>query len=104
MSAVPQSSLASVKPMQVLVKGRVDARRRYEKTVYTRVVTPAADPYSRPQTLEVRSAQPVGSVGDLVSLVCVVGGFSRKPYRITDRETGETQTIVPVDITLDVVE
>ena len=39
--------------MQVTIKGRIDAARRHDKTRYTRIVTPAPDPYSRPQTVSV---------------------------------------------------
>lgn len=90
--------------MQVSIRGRVDARRRHDKTTYTRIVTPAPDPYSRPQTIEIRSKGALGQVGDEVTVQAVLGGYARKPFRSTDKETGETTMVTPVDLTLDAVE
>ena len=90
--------------MQVSIKGRIDARRRHDKTMYTRVVTPAADPYSRPQTVEIRSKGALGQVGEEVIVQAQLGGYTRKPFRSTDKDTGETTMVTPVDLTLDAVE
>ena len=90
--------------MQVHVKGRIDARRRHDKTTYTRIVTPAPDPYSRPQTIEIRSKGSLGQVGDEVVVLGQLGGYTRKPFRSTDKETGETSMVTPVDLTLDAIE
>lgn len=91
-------------PMQVLVRGRIDASRTHEKTRYTRIVTPAPDPYSRPQTVEVRSRGQLGSKGEEVTVLAQLGGYTRKPFRSTDKDTGETSMVTPVDLTLDAVE
>lgn len=93
-----------IQPMQVLVKGRIDASRRHEQTRYTRIVTPAPDPYSRPQTVEVRSKAQLGQKGEEVSVLAQLGGYTRKPFRSTDKETGEVTSVTPVDLTLDAVE
>lgn len=90
--------------MQVLVVGRVDASRRHEKTHYTRVVTPAPDPYSRPQTVEIRSKQRLGQSGDEIRVTGMLGGYTRKPFRSVDKDTGEATMVTPVDLTLDAVE
>lgn len=90
--------------MQVFVIGKIDAHRRYESSTYTRIIAPAPDVYSRPSTLEIRSKSKIGEVGEEVSVVCKLGGYSRKPYRVTDKETGETSLVTPVDMTLDLVE
>lgn len=90
--------------MQVLVRGRIEAVRRFDKTRYTRIVTPAPDPYSRPQTIEVRSKQGLGQVGDEVTVTATLGGYARKPFRSTDKETGEVSMVTPVDLTLDAIE
>ncbi|EER61082.1 hypothetical protein AcdelDRAFT_1339 [Acidovorax delafieldii 2AN] len=90
--------------MQVTIKGRVDARRRHDKTTYTRIVTPAPDPYSRPQTVEVRSKGALGQVGDEIVVQALLGGYTRKPFRSMDKDTGETLMVTPVDLTLDAVE
>ncbi len=107
MSAVqPIQSAQGVRaqPMEVLVKGKIDAQRRFGQVRYTRIVTPAPDPYSRPQTVELRSKGQLGSTGDEVAVQARLGGFTRKPYRVTDKDTGETSMVTPVDLTLDAVE
>ena len=91
-------------PMQVTIRGRIDARRRHDKTTYTRIVTPAPDPYSRPQTVEVRSRASLGQAGDEVTVTAILGGYTRKPFRTTDKDTGEQTMVTPVDLTLDALE
>lgn len=91
-------------PMQVLIKGRIDATRRHEQTRYTRILTPAPDAYSRPQTVEVRSRGALGQRGDDITVLATLGGYTRKPFRSTDKETGEQVMVTPVDLTLDAVE
>lgn len=90
--------------MQVHVKGRIDARRRHEKTTYTRILTPAPDAYSRPQTVEIRSKASLGQVGEEVTVLALLGGYTRKAFRSVDKETGEASMVTPVDLTLDAVE
>jgi hypothetical protein len=105
MSAVLSTApSAKVQPLQVLVKGKVEASRRFDGKRYTRIITPAADAYSRPQVVEVRSVSKLGDVGDETEVSCRLGGYTRKPYRTTDKETGETSMVTPVDLTLDAVE
>lgn len=90
--------------MQVVIRGRIDASRKHENTRYTRIVTPAPDPYSRPQTVEIRSKGQLGSKGEEVTVLAQLGGFTRKPFRSTDKETGEVTLVTPVDLTLDAIE
>jgi len=103
MPASPATTPKTV-PMQVTVKGRIEAVRRWEQTRYTRIVTPAPDPYSRPQVVEVRSKEQLGQKGDEITVVAQLGGFARKPYKSVDKESGEVSMITPVDLTLDVVD
>ncbi|WP_042429666.1 hypothetical protein [Comamonas granuli] len=103
-TVVASSTQGKTIPMQVTIKGRIDAARRHEKNAYTRIVTPAPDLYSRPQTVEVRSKQRLGQVGDEITVQAVLGGYTRKPFRSVDKETGETSMVTPVDMTLDAVE
>lgn len=98
------SAPGRAKPMEVLVVGRLDASRRYERQYFARLITPAPDAYSRPQMVEVRSKQKLGDIGDEVTVTCKLGGFTRRPFRVTDKDTGETQMVTPVDMTLDAVE
>jgi len=98
------SQVSRAKHMEVLIKGRIDARRRHDGTHYTRVLTPAPDAYSRPQVVEIRSKQTLGQVGDEIEQLCKLGGYTRKAFRSTDKDTGETTMVTPVDMTLDAVE
>jgi len=91
-------------PMQVTITGRIEAVRRWDQFRYTRIITPAADAYSRPQVVEVRSQGALGQKGDEISVTATLGGFTRRPYKVTDKESGEVVMITPVDMTLDVVD
>jgi hypothetical protein len=91
-------------PMEVLIKGKIDNRRRYESSWFTRFITPAADAYSRPSTIEIRSKNKLGDVGEEMTVICKLGGYTRKPYKVTDKESGEMTTITPVDMTLEAIE
>lgn len=90
--------------MQVTVKGKIEAARRHENKHYTRLITPAPDAYTRPQVVEIRSGTKLGVRDDEITVDCTLGGYVRKAYRATDKETGETSMITPVDMTLDAVE
>lgn len=89
---------------QCLIAGRIESLRRHEQTRYTTIVTPAPDPYSRPQTVQVRSRAGLGQRGDDVQVLCKVGGYTRKPFRVVDKDTGEATMVTPVDLTLDAIE
>lgn len=108
MSAVPQtlSSVAGVKPMpmRLRVVGRIDSTRTHEGDRFTRVLTPAPDAYSRPQVLEIRSKgrDKIGEAGDEVDVQCTLGGYPRKPFRVTDA-SGETRLVTPIEHTLELV-
>lgn len=101
---VEEKRPSGIVPMRVLVRGRVESSRRYEGKSYTHVMTPAADAYSRPQLVEIRSKSKLGDKGEEVAVACVLGGYARKPYQAKDKATGEVLTLVPVDHTLDLVE
>lgn len=93
-----------VRPMEVLVKGKVTHTRRHEKKFYTTITIPAADEYSSPQLVEVRSSSRVGDVDELVSIRARLGGYAGRPFKATDRETGEIRTVRQVQHTVDLVE
>jgi len=103
MPASPATASKGI-PMQVVIKGRIEAVRSWEQVRYTRIVTPAPDPYSRPQVVEVRSKEQLGQKGDEVTVIAQLGGFARKPYKSVDKESGEVSMITPVDLTLDLVD
>ncbi len=98
------ASVPALVPMRVLVVGRVESSRTYEGKRYTHVLTPAPDAYSRPQLLEIRSKGKLGDKGEELSVSCVLGGFQRKAYQAKDQKTGEITTVIPVEMTLDLVE
>lgn len=88
----------------VTVHGRVEEVQRYEGTYRTRLICPAPDSFSSPQKISVRSKTRLGSRDELVTATCRLGGYQRKPYRVTDKDTGESMNVVPVDMTLDFIE
>jgi len=98
------SARVTPSPMSVFIVGKVEAVRRYENKSYTRVICPAPDLYSKPAVVEIRSNGRIGSRDEEISVTARLSGYMRKPYRVTDRETGEQTTITPVDLTLDMVE
>jgi hypothetical protein len=93
-----KKSQHSVKSMHVVVIGRIEGSKAYEGKRYTQVMTPAADAYSRPQLVEIRSKARLGEKGDEISCQCVLGGFQRKAYETKDKQTGEVvKCPVPFD-------
>lgn len=88
----------------VIVHGRIEEVQRYEGTYRTRIICPAPDSFSSPQKISIRSKTRLGSRDELVTASCRLGGYQRKPYRVTDKETGEQVNVIPVDMTLDFLE
>jgi len=86
------------------VHGRVEDVQRYEGIYRTRVICPAVDEFSSPQKLLIRSKTRLGSKDELITISCRLGGYQRKPYRVTDKDTGEQTNVTPVDMTLDQIE
>lgn len=91
-------------PMRVIVLGRIEGSKTYDGNRFTQIMTPAADAYSRPQLIEVRSKSRIADKGEEISITCVLGGYQRKAYQIKDKQTGEVINVVPVEHTLDLVE
>jgi hypothetical protein len=90
--------------MRVMVRGRIEGSKLFDGKRYTQIMTPAADAYSRPQLVEIRSKQKLGDKGDEVTVHATLGGYQRKAYQVKDKDTGEVVTVVPVEHTLDLVE
>jgi len=95
---------SAIKPMAVIVAGRIENSRSYDGRRFTQVMTPAADAYSRPQIVEIRSKARLGERGEEVKVPCVLGGFQRKAYEVKDKGTGEVVKLVPIEHTLDAIE
>lgn len=108
MSALPSQINPAPRPahraMEVSVVGRIEEVQRYEGTYSTRVICPAADQYSQPQNVKIRSKSRIGSRDELITVTCRLGGYKRKVFHAVDKETGERVAVVPVDMTLDLVE
>lgn len=99
----PINSSAS-QALQVMIRGVVKRSRRYEGKTYTTIICPAADEYSYPSVVEVRSKDRVGDVDEVVTVAAKVGGFEQKPFRVVDKDTGETRMVVRVTHFLDLIE
>jgi hypothetical protein len=104
MAEFKPASINPLPPMQAQVIGKIEAVRRYGGKNYARVICPAPDLYSKPSVLEIRSTGRLGQRDDEVNVVGRLGGYVRKPYSVKDKETGEISTIIPVDMTMDLVE
>jgi hypothetical protein len=100
---IPQRA-AATPAMQVTIKGRIEISRSYEGKRFTQIMTPAADQYSRPQIVEVRSKSKLGERGDEIVVQASLGGYQRKAYQVKDKNTGEIVTLVPTEHTLDAIE
>jgi hypothetical protein len=91
--------------MEVLIEGKVLRARRYQASqFFTAVATPAPDPYSRPQIVEIRSKSRFAEPDQAIKVRCKLGGYEGRQYRVTDKDTGETRMAQPVSLTLDLVE
>lgn len=99
MSAIRASQL-----MEVAIKGRIDASRVFDGVRYSRIITPAPDHYSKPQTLEIRSKKSLGSRGEEIFIKARLGGFVKRPFEVVDKESGEVTKVLPVVMILDAVE
>ncbi len=109
MSAEPNkvSSLEAghkAKPMQTLIVGKVIRVRRYEQHTYTTIICPAADLYSKPSVVEIRSSRRFADKEEEVSVNAKLGGYEGKPYKGVDKESGERITLIPVNLYLDLVD
>lgn len=87
-------------PGIVRLLGRVQATRRHEKSWYISLVLPAPDAFAHPSTIEVRADSKLGEVGEDIDVLARIGGFNRKPYRWTDKDSGESRMVTPNNITL----
>lgn len=76
-----------IAPMQVYIEGKITRQRRHERKFYTIITAAAADVYSMPAMIEVRSDEQLGQEGDVVKIICRVSGFVRQ-FDYTERGTG----------------
>lgn len=99
---------SKLKPGQSYVAGLIAARRRINAqtgTLWLTVVRlPAADEFSHPKTIELRSHSPIGDVNDKWAGIVEINGFPRSYATKPDPETGEIKNVKTATISLDVVE
>lgn len=103
-AAIKKDAAPARLPSRVFVQGKVTRVRRHEKFIYTTVICPAKDEYSRPSVVEIRSKSRFAEVEETCKADCELGGYEGKPYVITDRESGERKTLIPVNHFLDLIE
>lgn len=104
MTTAAEQNKVNLKFGQSMVRGRIEDSELFQGMRHTRILTPAEDQYSRPQTLRIRSKRSLGSKGDEINVLVRLGGYTRAPFKTTDKETGEVLMVKPVDHTLDAVE
>lgn len=88
----------------VQIQGKVVRTRRYQEHTYTTIICPAADEYSKPQVVEVRSTRKFAEKDDKTNIVALLGGFEGRVYESRDKDTGEVTRVTPVTLYLDFVE
>lgn len=93
-----------LKTRQTHIIGKVLRIRRYQQFTYTTIVCPAADEYSQPQKVELRSDRKFAERDEVASVVAQLGGYEGKPYKYTDKDTGEVTMLTPVTLYLDFID
>ncbi|OBU86841.1 hypothetical protein [Chromobacterium subtsugae] len=88
-AAAPAPQKQALGPNQCVVLGRIKERRSHNGYIFTTIIQPAADEYSMPGIVEVRSKKSLGQVGDDVRHLCQCSGYTNKPFESRDKETGE---------------
>lgn len=92
---------AARRPMEVVIAGKIVSQRRHENKQYTVIRCPAADEYSNPSTVEVRSQARLGDVEQFVELDVRVSGTLRSFNYVKD---GEQRKGTEGKVFLDVIE
>lgn len=90
--------------LSVSIAGKIVRSRRHDKFVYTTVICPSKDQYSRPSVVEIRSKSRFGDVDDEIKVAVELGGYESRSYHYVDKETGEKRSLIPVNHTLDLIE
>lgn len=87
LAAVPAAK-QTLKPLQLVVSGKVESQRKFQNRHYTVLACPSGDEFVGPAILEVESNSKLADVGDVWRGLCAARG-SRHSYEMTDKETGE---------------
>jgi hypothetical protein len=106
-STVAQFQQKPLPHYQAAIKGMVANVRQQPisgtKYFLTLIRLPAADEYSHPATVEVRSEKLIGKKGEEIEGAVMVGGYPDSWERI-DRDTGEKEVIPTARIVLQWIE
>jgi len=104
MSDLKQAEQA-IAPCVAMVVGRVMAGRRTDDgAFYTQMILPAADAFTPPAYVEVRSNRQLGNNGDDVSVRVRIGGYRRKAYETKPDQYGVSRKVQPVEVTLSAID
>jgi hypothetical protein len=95
-NVVQGPATAAAKHNRAIVFGRVKKVRRNEDVWYTHVVLPAADEFSSPGQVELISDERIADKDETVKILVRLDGFEGRPFKVTDKETGEVRTVRPV--------
>lgn len=90
-SAPATASVPRIRALETAIAGRVAERgvRSLDNgTVLTRIVIPAPDQFSHPQTVEVRSERRFAQPGQDVTIVARIGSY-RRTFRLRDGTQGD---------------
>ncbi|EHB2846372.1 DNA-binding protein G5P [Salmonella enterica subsp. enterica serovar Derby] len=90
--------------LESTVTGKIKRFNNSGGFYYTTIVSPAADAYSFPPVIRIKSKKPLGRIGDEITDVhCRITGYERSfPY--TDKQTGEQSKGYNVDMLLELLE
>lgn len=94
----------SMDNLKVTIRGKLVEQRVADGVYYSVLLMAKGDEYSQPAPFEVRSKKSLGNRDTVVTVECLVGGYYRRSYRLTDQNTGEVRTVRPIVMTLDQVE
>lgn len=87
-----------------VISGKIRRFNNSEGFYYTTVVCPAADPYSLPPIIKIRSKKRLGMANDEISeVVCRISGYERA-FNYTDKQTGQPNKGYNVDMFLELSE
>lgn len=100
--------MPKLQPGQTFLAGLIAGRRRISgqsgSLWLTVIKLPAADEFSHPATVEVRSHSPIGDVNEKWQGVVTVTGYPRSYNTKPDPETGEIKAVKTAQVALEVVE
>ncbi|HGJ5882994.1 DNA-binding protein G5P [Arsenophonus sp.] len=97
--------MAALPLYQTVISGKVTrVSTSNDGHVYTTVILPAPDPYSKPPVVKIRSKRRLGAIdSEINELVCRISGFERS-FRYHDKQTGQPLTGHNVEMFLDLAE